>query len=198
MCTTPVARVHDSRNADDGAVERVLRDAGGLDERARSSADRIERCVDVDSVQLHILPSADGAAEVADRASEEPCAEVEAEHEGGVRHRLEEDGPVARPARIMVDLAHESGVEQRLQRERDGRLGDPGAAGDLRPRDRRACADRLEYRPLVELLQERRDRRASRRRARGHLVNDLNAIKRTMRLDSAERCRHKLRFRKGY
>ena len=122
------------------------------------------------------MPSAYGAAEVADRASEESCAEVEAEHERRVGYRLEEHRSVARPARIMFDLAHESHVEQRLQRERDGGLRDAGAAGNLRPRDGRACADRLEYGPLVELLEERRDRRASGRWARGHLVNDLNAM----------------------
>ena len=48
--------------------------------------------------------------------------------------------PVARPVGVVLGLAHEAGLEQRLQRERDGRLRDPGAARDLGARDRRAGA----------------------------------------------------------
>ena len=50
------------------------------------------------------------------------------------------------------------GVEQRLERHRHRRLGDADAARDLRARDRRAGADRLEHGALVEVAQERRCR----------------------------------------
>ena len=73
-----------------------------------------------------ILACADVSGEIADGAAQEPGAKVEAERERCVRHGLEEDGAVARPGRVVGRLANEPCSEQRLQRERDGRLRDPG------------------------------------------------------------------------
>ena len=95
------------------------------------------------------------AAQVAHRTAQEARTEVEAQDERRLRHRLEEDGAVARPARLVRRLAHEPGLEQRLERERDGRLRDADPARDLRARDRRAAADRLEDRALVQILEQR-------------------------------------------
>ena len=57
-------------------------------------------------------PDAPGfPAEVADRPAEEPRAKVEAQYEGRLRHRLEEDGAVARPLGIPQRLADEPRAE---------------------------------------------------------------------------------------
>jgi hypothetical protein len=96
--------------------------------------------------------------QVADGAAQETGAEVEAEDEGRFRDGLEEDGAVARPAGVGLGLAHKLRLEERLQREGNRRLRDSRAARDLGPRDRGAVADRLEDGPLVQVLQERRDR----------------------------------------
>ena len=99
--------------------------------------------------------------EVADRAAQEAAAEVEPERERRLGDRLEEDRAVARAGRLLGGLADEAGVDERLERERDGRLRDPGPARDLGPRDRRARADRLEHRALVQVLEERGERGAA-------------------------------------
>ena len=88
----------------------------------------------------------------------EPRAEVEPEHERGVGDRLEEDGAEARAGRIVLGLAHEARRDERLQRERDGRLRDPDAPRDLGARDRRVGAHRLEHGALVQVLEQRRSR----------------------------------------
>ena len=144
----------------------------------------------VGAVELDVLPRADLAAQVADRAAQEARAEVEAEHEPRLGHDLEEGGAVGRPARVGRGLAHEAGVEQRLERERDGRLRDPRPARDLGARDRRAGADRVEHGALVQVLQERRDCGAA-----GHRGRNFTRICRRMGkfagtlTSSATRCR---------
>ena len=60
-----------------------------------------------------------------ERAAQEARADVDAEDERGLVDRLEEDRSVAGPGRVVRRLADEPGVQQRLQRERDGRLRDP-------------------------------------------------------------------------
>jgi hypothetical protein len=122
------------------------------------SVDHLERSIRVGAVERDVLPRADLPAEIADRAAEEACAEIEPEHERGLRHGFEEGGSVRRAARARLRLTHEPGVEQRAQRQRDGRLRDPGTARDLRPRDRRAGPDRVQDGALVHVLQQRRRR----------------------------------------
>ncbi len=133
-------RVDDPRHSDDRAV-----DAGALEpcrrhERVAEPHDRVEHATRVLAEDLHVLAGADLAGEVADRAAEEAGADVEAEHERRFGDGLEEHRAVARPFRVVLRLAHEAGLEQRLQRERHGRLRDPCAARDLRPRN--GCATR--------------------------------------------------------
>jgi hypothetical protein len=67
-------------------------------------------------------------------------------------------------------LADQSGIQQRLQRERDGRLGDAHPPQDLGSRDRRAGADRLEDGALVEVLQQRQRHGRQSRPGDDHLV----------------------------
>src|SRR5262249_14335139 len=69
-------------------------------------------------------------------------------------------------------LPDETRLFERPKRERDGRLRDPGPPRDLRARDRRAGPNRLQHRPLVEVLEQRRNGGGSRRR--WHLVLDPN------------------------
>ena len=123
---------------------------------AVTALDRGERRLALRAGELDVLPDADVAGEVADCAAGEARAEVEAEHERGVGDGLEEDGAEARAVRVVLGLAHEPGLEQRLQRERDGRLRDPDAARDLGARDRRLGAQGLEHGALVQVLEQRR------------------------------------------
>ena len=130
--------VDDARDADDDAVEQLAVEAGRAStSESRSSAIASSDALGVGAVDLDVLARAHVAAQVADRAAQEPGAEVEAEHERRLRDRLEEDGAVARAVRLARRLADEPGLEQRLQRERHGRLRDAGPARDLGARDRR-------------------------------------------------------------
>jgi len=72
--------------------------------------------LDVGARHLDVLPRADLAAQVADRAAQEARAEVEPEHERGLVHRLEEGRPVLRAVGVVVGLADEACLEQRLER----------------------------------------------------------------------------------
>ena len=83
------------------------------------------------------------AAQVADRAAQEARADVDAEDERGVVDRLEEERAVARAAGIVLAWRTSPRRDERLQGQRDGRLGDPRAARDLGTRDRATGADRL-------------------------------------------------------
>ena len=119
-------------------------------------------------------------------APREAGAEVEPEHERGLRHGFEVDRAVARALRRRTRLADEPGDEKRLQRQRDGRLRDSGTPGDLRPRDGRAEAYRLEDGALVEPPEERRNG------AIGHLVSDSNAQPPRCSVDSREKAEKSL------
>src|SRR5437588_298453 len=79
-------------------------------------------------IPIPVLAGSNLAAQVADRAAEKPGAQVEADHERGVGHRLEEDGAVARTVRTPGRLANQTSVQQGLERKRDGRLGDARTA----------------------------------------------------------------------
>jgi len=134
--------------------------------------------VDWPLAELDVLSCPDIPGEVTDGAAQEARAEVEAEHERGLRHGFEVDGAVARALRRRAGLADEPGIEERLQRQRDGRLRDSGTPGDLRPRDGRAEAYRLEDSALVESPEKWRNG------AIGHLVSDSNAQPRRCTVDS--------------
>ena len=174
--------VDDGGDADDGAVEQVrpaVRTRPTSDVRSFAIASSADS--DLDVAELDVLAGPDRAGQVADRPAQEARAEVEAEHERRVGHRLEEDRAVPRAARLGVGLADEAGLEQRLEREGDGRLGDPRPPRDLRARDRRRAADRLEDGALVQVLEERGDRRP------GHVSNNLTERRAFSRLTSADR-----------
>src|SRR2546426_532606 len=78
------------------------------------------------------------------------------EHGRRLRGGREVGGAVPGPTGIVRGLAYEPRLEQRLQGERDRRLRDADPARDLRPRDRRGTAYRLEDGTLVEVLEQRR------------------------------------------
>ena len=165
----PAAVVDDARHADHGAVDQLPPRPGGVDQCACEDRDCIQRRVGAGAGELDILPHADVAGEITDGAAGEPCAEVEPEHERGIRHRLEEHRPEARAVGIVFRLADEPRAEERLQCKRHRGLRDPGAPRDLRAGDRCTGADRVEYRPLVHVLQQRRNRRAARFAGSCHL-----------------------------
>ena len=171
MDPTPV--VDDPRDAGDDPVDEVGGRAGRRDEAGAEGDDRLERGIRVAARELDVLAHARRPAEVAHGATHEPRPEVEAEHERRIGDGLEEDGAVARPVRVVLGLADEPYVDERAKGERDGRLRDPGAPGDLGAGDRRAGADRLEHGALVHRLQERRESTARGAPAR-HLVWNLN------------------------
>ena len=182
-------------HAGDRAVERVGRQPGrGRRRRSRSSAAASMHGVDVGARHLDVLPRAHLAAQVADRAAQEARAEVEAEHERRLVHRLEERGAVlrargrrcrprarARPRAATASVTDTVGLEM------------PDAARDLGARDRRAGADRLEHRALVEVAQERRCRatcqcaRRCRRRTRAARTPGSAAAARARRAPGARR-----------
>jgi hypothetical protein len=118
------------------------------------------------------LARADLAGQVAERAADEARAEVEPEHDRGLRDGLEVDRAVTRAVRSLRCLADEIGLEKRLEGERDRRLRDPRTPGDLGPRDRSSGADRVEHRALVEVTEQR----GGRSTVWGHLVKDINVI----------------------
>ena len=137
----------DARDADDDAVEERGVERRRLEERApqagRSRRSRLprRRTVSSTSCRARIVPA---RSQTAPRS--EARAQVEAEHQRRLGHRLEVDGAVAGPVGAVLGLADEPRLEQRLERERDRRLRDARAPGDLGARDRRAGADGLEHR----------------------------------------------------
>jgi hypothetical protein len=149
----PVGRVDGTGNADDDAVDELPSESGHIDERVDELRDRLQRGRRMRAVQLDVLPRANAPGQVADRAANETRAEVDPEDQRRLRNGLEEDRSVARAVAVRRRLADEARVEKRLQGERDRRLRDPGAARDLGARDRRAGADRVEHRSLVEILE---------------------------------------------
>ena len=168
----PSFGIDDTGHADDDATDPLAAGIGGLDQRRGDRLDRGDRGLGARAGELDVLAHADRAGEVADRAAGKARAQVEAEHEGGVGNGLEEHGAEARAVGAMLGFAHEARFEQRLQRERDRRFRDPGAARDLGPRDRRVRSHGLEHGAQVEPLEQRRSCTSS--RIARHLVANPN------------------------
>src|SRR3954454_13153140 len=132
--------------------------------------DRRHRTVGVGTAQLHVLTGANAAGEIGNGTTQKTRAEVEAENESRVGHRLEEHRAVTWPVGALWRLAHKAGVLERPERERHRRLRDADAARDLGARDGRAGANRLEDGALVQVLEQGWGR------AREiHLVKKINA-----------------------
>ena len=142
----------DAGDADDYLLDELRLEACRIGEALAQLHDRVECAVGV-AAELDVLSRAHPAGEIAEHTAEEARTEVDRQHERRLVHRLEVDGAVARPAGAVRGFAHEAGVEQRLEGERDGRLRDPRTARDLRTRDGRTGADRPQHRFLVQPLE---------------------------------------------
>ena len=153
--------VDDPRDADDCTADPLPRAARGLDQRDADGLDCIERSVRIRAGQLHVLPDADLAAQITNCSASEARPEIQPEHERGVGNRLEEHRAETRAVRVVLGLADEPGLEQRLERQRDGRLRDPDPTRDLGAGDRRLGSQGLEHGTLVQVLEERRRRAGS-------------------------------------
>ena len=112
---------HDARptldhagDADDDGVDPVGVETGRLRQRRAQALDRLDRLRRFGGLQLDVLARADFAGQVAERASDEPCAEVEPEHDRGLRDGLEVDRAVARAVGSLRCLADEVGLKERL------------------------------------------------------------------------------------
>src|SRR5262249_26778953 len=103
-----------ARYADNRAVDRRAVEPRSPDDRPAERIDRSERLGGVCAGDLDVLARSDRALEIADRAAEKACAEVEPEDERGLRDRLEVRGAVPRAAGIGRGLAHEPRIEKRL------------------------------------------------------------------------------------
>ena len=159
--------------------------AAVVDERLTQAAIASQRTVCVGAAQLHVLTCAYLAGEVAHRTAQEARPEVEPEHVRGLRDRLEEHRSVAGAARSSGRLAHEPGVDQRLQRQRDRRLRDAGPPRDLGPGDRSSGTDGLQHGALVEVLEQRRRGSGGLRSDFRHLVKEVNSATQVLvKLDS--------------
>ena len=157
ICREPdVASLHCTGNPEDDAVDRLPGHAGRAEQRADETRDLQERRCRGLLSELDVLARPDVALQVGERAADETGAEVDAHDVSRLGYRREERRAVSWPASVRLRLAHEPRLEQRLERKRHGRLRDPDPPRDLGTRDRRGCADRLEHRPLVHVLQERR------------------------------------------
>ena len=167
------ARNHHSRHSDDRPVDRLRRQATGGDQPVAEVAGELEHATRVRARQLDVLTRANPTEQVADGAAQKACPEVEPECQRRVGDGLEERRAVVGAVGAGLRLPDEPGVEQRLQGHGDGRLGDPDGARDLRPRDRRPAADRLEHRALVEVPQQ--GRRGSRLARFGHQAGPLSS-----------------------
>src|SRR5262249_33831799 len=155
------------------AVDKVRRRTGRGEERIAEPYDRSERAVRIRRAELDVAPGPDLALEIADRSAKELRPEVESEHERSVGNGLEEDCSVARSPRIVLDLANEAGVDERLERQRNGWLRDVGASRDLGARDGCVRAQDLEYGLLVEVLEQPRRGSTGPLWLAPHLVSDL-------------------------
>ena len=151
-----VPRPDHPRHADDGRVDQVLAQPRRLEQRSAHLVHDRQHARRVGTVQLDVLARADGPGEVGDGGAQVAGADVDAEHDRGVRHRLEEHGAVARPVRPRRGLAHQPGLDQRPQRAGDGRLGDARLPRHLRARDRCRPADHVQHGALVERPQQGR------------------------------------------
>ena len=112
------ARLHDSRHADHRAVDEVAVEPARLEEGIPKPSCGSQRLAHVGRAQLQVLARPYLARQVADGPAQKARAEVEAEHERGLGHGFEVDRAVARALRRRAGLAHEPGIEERLQRER--------------------------------------------------------------------------------
>src|SRR5438445_151177 len=97
---------------------------------------------------------------------------------------------LAEGGQVDVVLERDRQAEGALELEGDRGLGDARAAGDLGARDRRARANRVEHRALVQVAQKRRRSPGG----RGHLVKEINESSwRCLELDSRRRpCKSRL------
>ena len=124
---------------------------------AATSASRRAATIASSAVSASLLASStswrarDRPAEVAHRAAQEPRPEVEARARAPPRGRGRRRRRRSSAVRVVLGLADEPCVDERAKGERDGRLRDPGAPGDLGAGDRRAGADRLEHGALVQI-----------------------------------------------
>ena len=120
--------LHGARHSEHRGVDEPLLDAARVEQRCRQLLDRVERGRGGGLRELEVVPRAQFPAHVAHRAADEARAEVEAQNERRLRRRLVEPCPVARPVASVLRLAHEPGLEERLERERDRRLRNAHAA----------------------------------------------------------------------
>ena len=126
-CTTPLVGRDHAGNPDDDAVEPLGRKPADVDEPPCEAVAQVEHAPDVGAAVLDVLAGVNHTLEVADRHAQEAGADVDAEHERCLRDRLEEERAVARALAVARRLAHQPRLEQRLQRERHGRLRDADA-----------------------------------------------------------------------
>jgi hypothetical protein len=101
----------DSRDADDDAVDELAGNVARIGQRVVQRDDRVQHSLGTGTAELDVLARANLPTEIADRPAQETGAEVESEHERGVRHGFEEHGAVARPARIGHRFANQARVE---------------------------------------------------------------------------------------
>jgi len=141
----------DARNADD----RVHHHSGLHREGVGGFDARVGDRRDVHAAALDVPARTDVAAEIAHADAEEPSADVEAEREPRLGHRLEVDRPVVRPARRLLRFPDEPGISKGLERKRDRRLRDAGLTRDLGARDGGGRANRIEHGPFVQVAQQR-------------------------------------------
>ena len=109
--------VDDARHADDDTVDELGVEAGRVDKRRLKRGRSVERVFGVGPFYLDVLAGPDLSAQVADRPTQEARTEIEPNHQGGLRDRLEVDGAVAGAAGLVGRLPDEAVVEQGLQSE---------------------------------------------------------------------------------
>ncbi len=90
------------------------------------------------------------AGQVSDRAAQVLAADVEAEHQPGVRPDLVQQGGPAGHAGALARLPDQSGPLDVGQCQRHGRLGQPGQPGQVGPRAPAQPADVLQQELLVQ------------------------------------------------
>ncbi len=162
-------RVVDAGAADDRRGYPVAGDPGAraqlvgeLDELGHPVADRRR-------AHRHGQPGTHLARQVGDRSAQVAQADVEAEHEPGLRPDLVQQGGAAGQPRPLARQPDQAGPLKVRQRERDGRLGQPGHARELRPRVGTRGANVVKQQLLVERPDQRRTcgGKAARRRRIG-------------------------------
>ena len=114
--------------------------------RTKTSCDGV---VAVAAVDRQLDRAADLAAEIDEGTGEMLFAEVEPDDEPGVLVDLEQDRGLAAARRAAADLADDAVVEEPGDDVRDGRAGEAGLAGDVRPADRAEVVHGPHDEPLV-------------------------------------------------